>query len=365
MKIKCFVLVYLIVCGSLLLQTGCQQQAKLTKEPSAALIEPNKPLEKITAAPQPDKPSPKIKFENLVYDFGEVGPDMENTREIKFTNTGDALLKITEVERCCGVETKLEKMEYAPGESGVLEVKWKSGPLPSLFRREIVVHSNDIKNPEIAVTIKATTVLKIACEPKRLRLFLDEKNAGCPKITLSSLDNQPFSIMGFKSTADCITADYDSSVKATKFILEPSVNTEKLQKNLKGHVNISLTHPQGSEAIILFDVLPKYTVTPQLIIVFNAEPEKPTVRKISVLNNYGEDFEIESVSSKGNTIAVNVLEKKKIRNGYQLDLEITPPAKTDKIRFTDVFSVNIEGGEKLAITCNGYYSSRKPKPEIQ
>jgi hypothetical protein len=154
-------------------------------------------------------------------------------------------------------------------------------------------------------------------------------------------------------------------VKATKYVLEPKVDIEKLQKNLKGRINISLDHPNGKAAIILFSVLPKYTVNPPLLIIFNAEPNKPIVRKISVLNNYGKDFEIESVSSKNDIVAMKLLEQKKLRNGYQLDVEITPPAADGKPRFTDEFSLNIKGGENLSIKCNGYYSKRKPKLETQ
>jgi len=265
-----------VICGlASFLQIGCQEQAKMTAETA-----------------------PTIKFESLVYDFGEVGPSVMNTGQFKFTNTGKGLLEITKVARCCGVVTKLDKMKYAPGESGTLEVEWNSGPLESTMTKNIVVHSNDPNTPATNLTIKAKVVLQIDWEPKRLKLFLDEENAGCPKITISSIDHRPFSITEFKSTVDCITADYDPSVKATKFVLEPKVDIEKLQKSLKGRINISLDHPMGNMAVILFSVLPKYTVNPPLLIIFNAEPEKPIVRKISVLNNYGKEFEIESLSSE-------------------------------------------------------------------
>lgn len=332
-----------VICGLVsFLQIGCQEQAKLT-----------------------GKSLPEIKFEKLVYDFGEVGPSAKQTGQFKFTNAGETLLKITKVARCCGIVTKLDKMEYAPGESGTLEVEWNSGPRESTMTRQVVVHSNDPNTPAINLTIKAKVVLQIDWEPKRLKLFLDEDNAGCPKITISSIDNRPFSITGFKSTADCITADYDPKVEATKFVLEPKIDTEKLQKNLKGRINISLNHPQGNAAIVLYSVVPKYTVNPRMLIIFNAEPDKPIVRKISVLNNYGKDFEIGSVSSKNGIVAVKILEKKKIRNGYQLEVAITPPAAEGKTRFTDLFSVSIKGGEKLPIRCNGYYTKRKAKAKTQ
>jgi len=347
-----------VICGLVsFLQIGCQEQAKLT--------EPGETVEKIETVPKPGQPSPKIVFEKVVYDFGEVGPSAKHTGEFKFTNAGESLLKITKVGKCCGVVTKLDDMEYAPGESGVLKVEWNSGPRESVMTRKLVVNSNDPITPAANLTIKAKVLLQITWDPKRLMLFLDEDNAGCPKVTISSVDNSPFSITGFKSTADCITADYDLSAEATKFVLEPKVDIEKIEKSPKGRINITLSHPQGNAAVILFSVVPKYTVNPPLLIIFNAEPEKPIVRTISVLNNYKKDFEIELLSSENDVVTMKLLEQKKIRNGYQLEVEITPPVAEGKMRFTDLFSVSIKGGEKLPIRCNGYYKKRKAEAKTQ
>ena len=358
MKRKCLFFAVLLFSCVLFLQTGCQESAKPANEALKA-------QKKSKAAAESDKPSPRITFENLVYDFGEVGPNRKNTGQIKFTNTGKALLVITKVARCCGVVTNLEKMEYEPGESGSLKVAWNSGPRQSTMRRKLTIHSNDPKTPQTTLSIMAKVVLQVDWEPKSLRLFLDKENAGCPKITINSIDNQPFSILQFKSTADCITADFDSSVEATKFILEPRINIEAMPKNFKGRININLTHPEGKNATILFSVLPTYTVKPSMIIVWDAEPGKPVVKKIDVLNNYQRDFEIESVTSKGNIIGIKVLEQREITNGYQLDVELTAPAVENKTSFKEQLSVNIKGGEKLAIICNGRYSKIKPKPDIK
>jgi len=365
MKRQYFTFVLLLAGGMLLLHAGCQEQAKAPEGAAIPTTTKGKKPAKAVRAPKPGEPSPKITFESMVCDFGEVGPNKDNTNELKFTNTGDALLKISKVDRCCGVVTKLDKMEYAPGESGTLQVQWKSGPLPSTFTRQLVLHSNDPVNPSISVAIRATVVQRVVGEPERLKLFLDEENAGCPEITLSSLDNRPFSIVSFKSTADCITADFDPSAEATKFVLQPKVDQEKLQKNLKGRVNIELTHPDGNMISILFDVLPQYTVSPPLIIIFDAQPETPTVREIKVLNNYKKDFEIESLASKSGMVGVKLVEQQKISNGYVLNVEITPPAADEKIRFSDTFMLNLKGGAKLSVTCNGYFAKKKPSLPAQ
>jgi hypothetical protein len=66
------------------------------------------------------------------------------------------------------------------------------------------------------------------------------------------------------------------------------------------------------------------------------------------------------VSSRKNII--KVLSQKKVGTGYKFDLEIMPPAPVGKKKyFTDVFYVNIKGGEKLSINCRGFYSRKKKR----
>ena len=343
-------LILLFIAGSLLLlQFGCQGEAIQAEKPEAGLVE-----EKAEAAIQIDEGAPIITFEKTVADFGEVGvTSSKKVAEFKFTNTGEGLLKIKDIERCCGVVTKVDKTEYAPGESGVVKAEFQAFQKAGLYMKNIYVNSNDKTQPRLALTIKTMVVSKVSYSPKRLSLYLGEENAGCPKIVINSLDNQPFSITGFTSTGGSISADIDSSVEATKFVLSPVVDLERLNDTPKGRINISLTHPDEKSAYISFDLLPKFSTSPPLIIAFNALPEEPIARKVSVLNNYGGAFEIESVSSPNNTI--KVLGQEKIRDGYQLQLEMMPPASEGRTFFADVLAVKIKGGDELQVVCRVFY----------
>ena len=362
MKHKRLTLFALVVTFVLLLQIGCQEQAK-TPEQSAAVLAKPEPTsqEEAETILQAGQPVPEITFEKVLHDFGEVPPRKKQVGEFKFTNTGDGLLKITEVKKCCGVVAKLDKEELAPGESGVLKVEYRSGLRGGTMSKKLYVSSNDELNPKVALTIKAKIVPKVAYEPQRMKLLLKGENAGCPEITLTSLDNRPFSINSFKSTRDGITADIDSSVEATKFVLQPKIDFEKLQSSSGGMISINLTHPQCETVSIIFSVLPRFQSTPRSITFSNAEPQKPIVKKIIVQSNYDEDFEVESVSSKNDF--VKFLGQQKIPNGYQLEVEITPLPANDTARFVDMVYVNIKGQERLQIVCYELRSRKRASDE--
>ena len=110
--------------------------------------------------------------------------------------------------RCGCAVAKLQKKEYAPGESGTIKVIYTAPRTASSAARHIYVSSNDKANPKVRLTIKAKVVQMVQADPARLDLSLRKKNLGLNEITIQSLDNQPFSIKSFASTnCNCITAE--------------------------------------------------------------------------------------------------------------------------------------------------------------
>jgi hypothetical protein len=355
MRCKYLAPVCLLACCGLLWLSGCQSQAKSQADSAA--------LSAAGDARDPGWAAPKITFAKTSHDFGVVPPNKLHKAQINFTNTGDARLKISKVSKCCGVLTKLAgnrklPAEYAPGESGAVLLEWTSGSVPMVFKREFIVHSNDEANPATKLQMQAKIALKVTWEPKRMRLLLDEDYAGGRNITIKSVDGRPFSVKSFKSTGDCITADFDPSVEATKFVLEPKINTAKLHENLKGRILVGLTHPDGPTAPILFDVLSEYKMEPPLLLFFYAEPGVASTRKMSVLNNYKRDFDVDSLSSKTGAVGVRVLSKRKLTHGYQLELEVTPPAYEGEIKVQDELLLTLDNGEKLPIKCSVYFNKK-------
>ncbi len=355
MKPNKLTLTVLVVGCVLLLQAGCEEEAMAPRE-----LNPDWFKQQTWAAmtPHAAKAVPRITFEKVTHNFGDVGPRTNHLCEFRFTNTGDGVLKIGQVSKTCGCTPfSLDKTEYAPGESGTLRVQYYAEVPYGSTTKQLFVNSNDRQNPKVALAIKARLVAKVNYEPKTLRLSLKHQNAGCPQITLTSVDNQPFSIRHFKSTANCITADYNPSAKATRFVLQPKVDMAKLEGTLNGRIEIGLTHPECKTVSISLNTLPRFRVSPRPIVIRDAKAKRSIVRKVRIQNNYKDAFEIESVYSKKGI--VKVTSKAKLIDGYELELNITPPAATNRTRiFTDVVYVKIKGGRNLEIPCSGFYSGR-------
>jgi len=363
----------------LILAGGCA-----SKTPDAApqsVVQPE-------AAPEPpaeavQSSGPKIEFESLEYDFGEVVPQAKATGLFKLKNAGDAPLDISEVEKCCGATLNWSQKTLKPGESSELEVTYTFLYVGAM-KKDIYVSSNDPDDPRITLTIKGSVVRKVSWTPTRIKLFLNQENAGIKPIQIKSLDGKAFAITQFKASGDIIKAQVDPNAQATEFTIVPEVDVDKLSQTEipRGSVQIFHTHPGAQTIRLNYDLFARFSFTPPRIIVFSASPERKERRKLWILDNYVDeepdevssqinqavipgsgnqdaelDFEIESVQSKHGSVTVSSTGP--IKNGYQLDLEISPPEPEAGSRsFTDTLQIKIKDGKELEVQVSGYYSNK-------
>jgi hypothetical protein len=353
----------LLLAALLMVQTGCREEATDVETPVVQAepqgMERQEVKVEVVPSQKPQARAPKMVLAKTVHDFGEVGPGTAQNARFEFTNEGNAPLKIVRVHSCCGVVTRGVKagQVYAPGESGALELDYRASTQPGSMTRHLYIESNDPKLASASMTITAKIVPRISYEPTRLKLFTNAENAGAKDITLTSLDGRPFSVKGFRATAGALTADFDPTVEATKIVLKPKVNIERLKRNNRGRIRIDLTHPECENVSLLYDVLSEFTVDHEQIMLFNLKAGESVKREVWVMSNYQKEFEIESVSSQKGF--VELLDQRKQDSRYGLTLEITPPAvESDRAVMSDVVEVKIKGGTTLSIACRGFYQGK-------
>jgi hypothetical protein len=340
------------------------------------VVQPEAPVE------TPQTSGPKIEFESVEYDFGEVVPRAKAVGLFTVKNAGGAPLEISEVQKCCGATLNWSKKTLKPGESSELEVTYTFLYVGAM-KKNLYVSSNDPNDLRIMLTIKGSVVRKVSWTPTKIKLFLNQENAGVKPIQIKSLDGKSFAITQFKASGDLMRAQVDPKAQATEFTIVPEVDVEKLSEAdiPRGSVQIFHTHPGAQTIRLNYDLFPRFSFTPPRIIVFSADPERKEKRKLWILDNYVDeepndgsgqvtqavtpdsssrdsklDFEIESVRSKNGSVTVSSTDP--IKNGYQLSLEISPPEPEAGSRsFNDTLQIKIKDGKELSVMVSGYYSN--------
>lgn len=94
--------------------------------------------------------APKIVFKENAHDFGNVPRGPELQYNFKFTNKGNAVLKIERVQTTCGCTGANvgDKTEYKKNESGEIKVTFNTQGRSGHQEKIISVFSNDPECPQ-------------------------------------------------------------------------------------------------------------------------------------------------------------------------------------------------------------------------
>ncbi len=361
MELKKTFLTIVIVAIALTLQSGCQEETipvpeKQKTEPKITAKPAAKPLKIVprTTAKSDPKTAPRVQVENPIIDFGVMGPNKRKTGKYNFKNVGQGTLKITRVKPVCGCTVpELDKKEYAPGESGTINVTYRSSTKKGAVSKHLYIESNDPENPRFQLTVKANVKLSIEATPNRLNLSTREKT-DVPAITVESKDGKPFAIKSISCTKNVITAKFDPTVEATEFVLVPIVDYEKLEANLRGVIKIGVTHPLTTEVTVTYAAKAEFEVTRPRVIVQNAEPGQIIKKDIWITSNYGRKAEVETVTvDKGH---IKIVSQENNGNDIKIVIDITVPPKEGKSRyFSDTVKIKLRTGQQFDVRCNGFY----------
>ncbi len=113
-----------------------------------------------TAAPKP-KRSPKIKFDHLRHNFGEIYHAEKVTHKFTFTNAGDRDLEILGARASCGCTTpSYPFIPIKPGDEGFIEVTYNSVGKQGAQKANIRVNTNDPNNPEVKLYLSGRVLVK-------------------------------------------------------------------------------------------------------------------------------------------------------------------------------------------------------------
>lgn len=304
----------------------------------------------------------KLSVEEPVCDVGQVKPGSNVVATFRLTNVGPSTLRITDVKRCCGVATELDKREIAPDETVVLRAVYHVPYRSGAINKKVEIETDDPGQTHMELTMVGQIVPTLAWTPDRFKIVTYEGDVSCPQITLSSLDGTAFGVRRFAATKNCLTAAFDPNRRATEFVLSPIVCSGRLDSLRSGNgvIRIELDHPDYKAITINFSTTDAIQASPAEFILFNAKVEESVISTLRIQDNQAvgdtnTPIRIESVTAKGNG-RVQLKEIAPTATGCTLTLEIWPPRsqKGDMV-VTDELLVMFEDGRKVVVPVRAVY----------
>jgi len=187
---------------------------------------------------------PKLTFESETKAFGNITDEKEVSHEFKFTNTGKGTLNITNTQGSCGCTVPaLAKREYAPGESGVITVKYNPHNRRGKQHTTVTVTSNDPVRAAVVLNVESHIIPQVQIDPPIVNFgTVNKGGTATQKVTLSSrlpdlkvtsvTSNNPKVIVKLEESAK---AQLDGS-EVTQFpitiTVDPSIEVGQLQSQI-------------------------------------------------------------------------------------------------------------------------------------
>lgn len=134
-------------------------------QPNAQMLT-TQPAGQQAAQTAPATDGPRLTFDRLSHEFGRITDEKTVEALFTFTNTGKSTLILQQPAASCGCTVPaLDKLQYAPGESGTIKVTFNPAGRHGDQAQRVTVNSNDPSQPSITLNIHAFVRQTVWFEP--------------------------------------------------------------------------------------------------------------------------------------------------------------------------------------------------------
>jgi hypothetical protein len=110
--------------------------------------------------------SAQLKWEQTTIELHPSVTDQETVATFKYENVGDKPIKILDVKTSCGCTVASRKKDdAAPGEKGEITATLKISGHTGIMEKQVTVTTDDEKNPQSVLTLKADVPLLLEVKP--------------------------------------------------------------------------------------------------------------------------------------------------------------------------------------------------------
>ena len=231
---------------------------------------------------------PRIVFATPVYDFGQVKGGEVVKYAYVFSNAGNAMLQVSNVQVACGCTTAGEwTKQVEPGKTGSIPIQFNSGSYSGAVGKPITVTCNDTNQPTVVLQIKGTVWRAIDVTPQFAVLNVAaDAPSNATTVRIVNNDQAPLTLSAPESNNRMFAAELRTNQPGKDFEMVVK-SVPPLEQNLYGQITL-----KTSSTNMPVITLTAYANVQQAVMVMPSQIALPTAplanalsTTISILNN--------------------------------------------------------------------------------
>jgi hypothetical protein len=268
--------------------------------------------------------TPKIQFDQMVYDFGKTSQVATVSGVFTFKNTGDGILKVEPPKPSCGCTVAALKPDtLAPGATGELSFTLNLGVSRATLEKHIAVRSNDPQTPDVSLTIKVDYTPLYDVNPMILAPNLAfGVNDATQFTTITRTDGKPLRIVKLDTSKPWITAAVEPDAKpddATARI-RIAIQRDGSPRRFNEYVQVytaEQTNTPVSSIYLYGQIMGEVSISPENLYwsvpdttnTPSARPEAQITQRVTIRSAAGQTIELKNPQSSIKGIKVELVPK--------------------------------------------------------
>ncbi|MCL4195889.1 MAG: DUF1573 domain-containing protein [Phycisphaerales bacterium] len=255
----------------------------------------------------------RIEIEKEAHDFGVVPDTGTVTCVFRFSNVGNDMLIVSQIDSECGCTVpELDIRDYLPGESGVIEVRFDPKDRPGKHHKFITVKSNDVSAPErkLGIVVEVQQAVKLSVPAVSIGRLV-HGHGGSGEVTLTS-EREVFNIKEIVIGGAHVTSEIVKREKTTneagkpvhavtvRFNVAPTAPRGFLDRQITYMTELSRLDGKGTMEHMVrhhlnAHIAGQLQVTPEIISIGTIPVGEEFTREVRIFNLLDKPFNVTGV----------------------------------------------------------------------
>ena len=287
--------------------------------------------------------SPRIEFASTVHDFGKIKLGDVVKHSFVFTNTGKALLEISDVRPGCGCTTAgTWDKKVEPGKTGIIPLQFNSLGFSGTVTKSATVTCNDPAHTNVVLRLIAAIWKPIEVTPSMVLFSLsDEVQTNITKvIRITNHLEEPLVLSDLVNTNRSFRAELKTVKPGKEFDLEITALPPFTARTTLAPIRLKTSSPQmASISVSAYAMVqPAVSASPEQLWI-PATPIKSPVKSSLLIRNVG-------------THVVTLSEPRANVPGVEVKLVETQPGRLFSLQVSFATGFKMEADQKVEIAVN-------------